>query len=260
MQVNDDYYSGNAAVLGVLKPGSADNPTAQAGAGPLGRVFFLNVIPLTVQVASVAALQAQAAGVPLTLAAGTGVTAIAAPDGSGRTAYKFDTPRGCSLTSVSNLSAGNFTISGFDFLGRPMTQKRAGPNNNTVNTLKAFDSILAVVPDTTNAGTVSIGSSDVFGLPYFAANGSYVQDAAWNATTGASGAANGANNFALDTGTFIRGDVTTPATSATGDPRGTYTPSSASDGLHQLIVCLHLDGTQCGANSTLLALMGVTPA
>lgn len=207
-----------------------------------------------------AALQAQTANVALTLAAGTGATAGTAPDGSGRAIIVFDVPRGVSLTSTANLSGSNFTVTGFDVYGRLQTAKRAGPNNNTVNTLKAFKSVLSVVSDTTSASTVSVGSSDVFGLPYFVPNGSYVQDCAWNATTGNSGAANGANNFSLDNGTLVRGDTTNPATSATGDPRGTYTPSSASDGAHQLVVCLHLDGTQCGATATLANLLGVTPA
>ena len=38
------------------------------------------------------------------------------------------------------------------------------------------------------------------------------------------------NTLAQDAGTFVAADATSPATSATGDPRGTYLPSSASDG------------------------------
>lgn len=247
MQVNDDLFLGNAQAIGTLRPTSADNPTAQAGVGPMGRVAFHNMIPLTKQAANVAALQAVVAA-GLVLAAGTGATSAPAPDGSGGTVIVFDTPRAVSLTSAANLSAINFTITGFDLYGRRTSQTRAGPNANTVNTLKAFASVLSVTASAGSGSTVSIGSADIFGLPYTLIDIGYIVSNKW------------AGALAQDAGTAVVADATSPATAATGDPRGTYAPSSASDGVKRLVICQHLDGTQAGAASTLVAAVGVTPA
>ena len=274
MNVGDDLFLGGfvgqgiqGVTLGVT--GSGD-PTLQQGVGPMGRTFHFNITPPTAQTAAYAALQAPTNGVALTLAAGAGITKTVAPDGSGATVYLNDLctlgpppvyiGRCVSLTSVSNLSGITFTLVGYDIYGRKTTATLAGPNNNTVNFKKAVASVVSITPNATNAGTVSAGTADVFGFPYLVKNGSYVQDIGWNATTGGSTGANGQNNFALDTGTLTSGDQTSPATAATGDPRGTYAPSGASNGTTQLIAALHLDASQCGPNALLTSAIGVTPA
>lgn len=64
--------------------------------------------------------------------------------------------RTVSLKSVNNLSAINVTING-TLNGAPQSETRAGPNNNTVETTKIFDSVTSV----TTSGTVtamSVGS------------------------------------------------------------------------------------------------------
>jgi hypothetical protein len=261
MHVQDDLYTGHPRVS--IRTTAQDDPTNQLGVGPLGRVAFLNVTPPTAQAAGYAALQASVANAALALTPGVGITRAAAPDGSGNTVLLTDTPnvgRGVSLTSVSNLSAINYTMVAYDIYGQRLTSTIAGPNNNTVKFPKTVASVLSVTPNGASASLVSVGTADLFGLPFVALNGAYVQDMAWNALTGGSSGANGQNSFALDTGTFVSADTTNPATSLTGDPRGTYAPSSASDGNHQLLIMMHLDGTQAGANSTRQAAIGVTQA
>lgn len=251
MHVADDLWLGNFSLGSGLLPGFAANedPTLNQGVGPMGRVAFRNIVPLTAQTANVAALQHTTISTGLTLAAGTGATLASAPDGSGQPVIKFDVPRAVSLTSAggNNFSGVNFTITGYDFYGRKTTQTRVGPNGTTVNTLKAFMSVLSVVPDTTD-GThnVSVGSSDIFGLSFACADAGYLI-AKW------------ANALALDAGTFVAADTTSPATAATGDPRGTYLPSSVSNGTNRLVLWQHLIAPQCGPNATVTDAIGVTP-
>lgn len=243
MQINDDLYLG-AAVIPVAQ--TAANPTLQTAVGPLGRIYFYNIVPLTKQAANIAALAALTAATAMTLAAGTGATSGTAPDGSGRTVIVLDVPRAVSLTSGSNLSGVNVTIVGFDTYGRQITQTRAGPNATTVNTLKAFKSVLSVMPDATNAGTMSVGSADIFGLPFAALDAGYVMPK-WN------------NTLAQDAGTFVAAVATDPNTAALGDTRGTYAPSSAADGSKRLVIWHHLTASQCGVGATTVGAIGVTP-
>jgi len=250
MNVQDDLYLGPSGPSGFdLTPTSGDNPTSQPGIGPAGRIVFRNIVPLTLQVANVAALQALTSGTALTLAAGTGVTLGTAPDGSGASVIVFDVARAVSLTSVSDLSAINVLIVGFDEYGARMSQLRAGPNNNTVNTLKAFKSVLSVTPQGTSASTMSVGTSDVFGLQYRMIDAAYIVQAKWD------------NTLAANAGTFVAADQTSPATNATGDVRGTFAQAgNASNGSRRLIISMHVDGSQCGTNATQTNAIGVTQA
>lgn len=250
MQVQDDLYTGPLGPNGFcLISTGGENPTRQYGVGPLGRVAFRNIVPLTLQTANIAALQASTSGTALTLAAGTGVTTGVAPDGSGSMVYQFDVARAVSLTSTSNLSAINYLITGFDEYGVKLTQLKAGPNNNTVNTLKAFKSVLSVVPQGTSASTVSVGSSDVFGLQFRMIDATYIVQAKWDST------------LAANAGTFVAADTTSPATNATGDVRGTFAQAGgASNGSRRLIITMHVDATQCGPNATMANAIGVTQA
>lgn len=250
--ISDDIYMGSFyganGVLPIMS--SSADPTVNNGVGPMGRVVFRNIVPLTANTTNIAASQHTTLGVGLTLAAGTGTTLGSAPDGSGRAVILFDVPRCPSLTSAggNNFSAVNFTATGFDFYGRPLTAKRTGPNGSTVNFTKAFQSLLSIVPDTTDGvHNVSAGSSDIFGLSFAAVDAGYVL-AKW------------ANALDLDAGTFVVADTTSPATSLTGDTRGTYLPSSASDGVKRLVIWQHLWAAQCGPNATVTDALGVTPA
>lgn len=245
---SDDLYLGNMQALGSLKPTGGGNPTQEAGVGPMGRVAFHNVVPLTASKTNIAASQHMTSGTALTMTAGTGVTAGTAPDGSNSRVMVLDTPRCVSLTSTANLSAINFTLTAFDQYGAKFTSTIAGPNANTVNFPKAAVSVLSIVPGTTDGtNNVSAGTSDVFGLPYAVADGNYVIPR-WAGALG------------FDQGTLVTADATSPATASTGDVRGTYAPSSPSNGTKRMTIWLHLTEAQCGATATLAGALGVTQA
>jgi hypothetical protein len=264
MQFDDDLLIGPVVAGGpnsTASTGVAAGPLLAAnhaggsspmtrGIGPLGREFVYDQVPLTKQTANIAALQTTAGAGALVLTAGTGVTKVTRADGT--FVYQFDIPRAVSLTSAANISAVNFTVSGYDVYGQPMTALLAGPNANTVNTLKAFFQVSSVTVSAAVGTNTSVGSADIFGLPVAVLDGAYLDKVGWTATAG--------TTFANDTGTFAIADATTPATNATGDVRGTYAPSSASNGVKRLVVSILLPGSAVGPQATRTGALGVTQA
>lgn len=220
--------------------------------GYLGQNPFqtVDLVPSTLAAANIAALQAPTTGTALTLVAssGSGITVetasqvalstgLTVPAGvlridatPGYTAYGASSSvqawscaacgRAVSLTSAANLSAINFTVRGYDIYGVPMTETRAGPNANTVNTKKAFAWVASVTPDATSASTVSVGVSDIVGLPIRADKFAQV-DIWYNSTA-----------LTANTG-FVAADTATPS-ATTGDVRGTFLLPTASDGTKSL--------------------------
>lgn len=217
-----------------------------------GGLVSIDQIPSAIATTNIAASQTMTANTPLTLVStsGAGITVLAsaftvlptgqvvpagslAIDGnpgwlgsgtSGGFAF-FDPTKGIaravSLTSASNLSAINFTVKGADVYGRPMSQVLAGPNATTVDTAKCFKWVYSVTPSATSASDVSVGTSDIYGFPVRVDEFAYA-DIYWN---------NGL--ISASTG-FTAADTTSPATTSTGDVRGSYTVQSASDGTKRL--------------------------
>lgn len=135
------------------------------------------------------------------------------------TPYQVDVPR--NLTYVSS-SAGDttqtVTVRGFDVYGVPMTEAVTMNGVTPVVGKKAFSVVTSYQASAALAGTLSLGTGVVFGMPFvlnrkrlaFAEN---VDDAT------------------VTTGTFVIADAATP-TATTGDIRGTYAPSAAPNGAH----------------------------
>lgn len=253
MQVSDNLLlgpviPGGPVVAGLQAGNDAAGPSPQMqGLGPLGRIFTYNVVPAALATNNIAAAQTTAGAGNLVLTAGAGVTAVVV---NGQTRYQLDCPRAVSLTVAgADLSGVNFTIRGYDIYGQPMTQTRAGPNNNTVNTTKAFYQITSISVDGAVGTNVTVGTSDIFGLPVRVDDRGYMIKSAWN------------NTLAQDAGTLTTADTTDPATAATGDVRGTYVPSAnASNGVRRLCLHIHLTAAQCGPSATRAAALGVTQA
>jgi hypothetical protein len=241
MQVDDNIFLG--PVFGPSQPEVGSPSTPQNGVGPMGRVYIWDVVPVTLGAALLAVAQAATGGITV-LAAGAGVTTSLGADGVTR--YVLDTPRNISVTAAGANTA-TAVVSGYDAYGQPMTESFAAPSTSTVAGNKAFKSIVSVTWSATPGSNVSVGFGDKLGLPYRLLDIGYIQAVKW------------AGVLATDAGTAVAA-VTTTATASTGDVRGTYTPSSASNGARRLVMTLAIPGIACGPNATRVGALGVTQA
>lgn len=230
------YASGNA-LLGDPSPMST-------GVGPLGRVYVWDTIPQTLQTANVAASQAPAAAGALTLTAGTSAKSVVRSDGT--TVIQLDVPRALQVNSSTTARA--FTINGWDYYGQPMSEVITVATAGTaVSGKKAWFQISSVTI-AGSATAVTVGTTDILGLPIRAIDAGYIVHPGW------------ANTITDDAGTFVAADTTNPATSTTGDVRGTYKPSSASNGSNRLVMTIAVAGIAAGPNATRTGALGVTQA
>ena len=69
-----------------------------------------------------------------------------------------------SITSGTNVNAVSFKIIGRSPTGALISELLVGPNIATVNSVNIYKSVLAIIPNATNAGTASVGFSAVAGL------------------------------------------------------------------------------------------------
>lgn len=209
-----------------------------------------DLVPPTLNAAAFAAAQAVTANQPMTLvaASGNGVvvptqtyfmppggtvtpttarfvlsvpTYIQFGFGKAQTwAYDFTTSlsRCLTVTSVGNDSAATMQLTGVDEYGYTIHQNLTMANAGIATTTKAFRGLISAVPTGTLSGSnVSIGTTDIFGLPFFC-NMQSALEGFWN------------NAIHYNAGTLVNGVTTSPATGTTGDPRGTWTAPNASDG------------------------------
>lgn len=244
MHVSDDIRLGP-----VLIPNAdTSNPAPMSlGVGPIGRVYVWDTVPATLSTTAIAAVQTQVGAANFTLtASGNSASSVTRPDGT--TAIQLDVPRAITLTvATTNQSGVNFTITGFDQYGQPLSELLAGPNNNTVTGKKAFKQVTNVACSAAvSTNGVSVGTSDTFGIPYRVTDKTYVVNVKWN------------NTLAADAGTVTVADTTSPATTSTGDVRGTYVPSSgASDGSKRLVMVIALPALAAGPSATRIGAVGV---
>lgn len=232
------YASGNY--------GLQDPSPMEVGVGPLGREYVWDVIPQTLQAANIAASQTPAAAGSLTLTAGTSAKSVVRTDGT--TVIQLDVARAVSVTQVTAGTSRNFTVSGYDYYGQAMTEIIASTAGSTVSGNKAFYQIASIAVSGGTTTAVTVGTTDKLGLPLRVFDAGYVVRVGWN------------NTLANDTGTFTAADMTNPATSTTGDIRGTYLPSSASNGIKRLVAVIALPGIATGPNATRTGALGVTQA
>ena len=238
------YASGNS--------GLGDPSPMEVGVGPLGREYVWDVIPQTLQTANIAASQTPAAAGNLTLTAGTSAKSVVRTDGT--TVIQLDVARAVQLTTASGTitTSRNLTVSGYDYYGQSMTEVIAtGTTSSAVANVsgkKAFYQISSIAISGALPVAITVGTTDVLGFPLRIFDAGYVVRVGWN------------NTLANDAGTFVAADMTTPATSTTGDVRGTYVPSSASNGIKRLVAVIALPGIASGPNATRTGALGVTQA
>ena len=183
------------------------------------------------------------------LAAGAGTQSVIRADGT--TVIQLDCPRAVSITiGTGTIVATNVTISGYDYYGQAMTQviSTGTTQSTTVNGLKAFYQISSVAVAGNCGGTISVGTSAVLGIPVRVLDAGYVLSYSF------------ANSIGSTTGTFVAADTTNPATSSTGDVRGTFAPSGTINGKNRLVMSIALAGIAVGPNATRTGALGVTQA
>lgn len=247
MQISDDIFLGPVAAPGPLATAPGNPAPMELGVGPVGRILTYDIVPLTLQAAGLATSQNPGSGAAFNLAAGTGVTARLRADGT--TEYVLDVPR-CVTITAAGANTATYRVEGYDVYGQFMTANLAAPSTSTVQTTKAFKTVTRVVNINATAGTngLTVGFNDRLGLPVVVPDVGYIISVKWSAT------------LAQDAGTFVAADATNPATAATGDVRGLYTPSSASNGSRRLLVHIALSGAAAGPQATRNGAYGVAQA
>jgi len=226
-----------------------DNPSPmELGIGPLGRIYVWDVVPQALVTNNVAASQTPAAAGSLTLTAGTSVKSVVRSDGT--TVLQLDLPRAVQLTTVSGTisTSRNLTVSGYDYYGQPMSEVIAtGTTSSAVANVagkKAFYQISSIAISGALPVAITVGTTDVLGLPVRVFNVSYVASVKSN------------NTLAQDAGTFVAADTAT-ATTTTGDVRGTYAPATASNGIVRTTMGILLPAIAVGPNATRVGALGV---
>jgi hypothetical protein len=233
------YANGNA-LLG-------DPAPMDRGVGPLGRIYVWDVIPQALAANNIAASQTPAAAGTITLTAGAGVKSVTTNNG---TVLQLDVPRAVSVTTgAGSPASANFTVSGYDYYGQPMSEVIAssGTASTAVNGKKAFYQISGVTVSGGTTVAITMGTTDILGLPVRVTNVAYIASVKTNST------------LAQDTGTFVAA-ATATATTTTGDVRGTYVPGTASDGINRTVMAILLPAIAVGPNATRVGALGVTQA
>jgi hypothetical protein len=132
------------------------------------------------------------------------------------------------------------TITGTDYYGQVQTEVSASGTSHTGK--KAFKTITAITFSTA-VTAATVGTGVVIGLPYRVDKGGMIIAKVDNAT---------------DAATFVPADTTSPATTTTGDVRGTVTFASAPDGtkVYNAVIII---ADRTGGVGKIVGAYGVTP-
>lgn len=223
---SDDLYLGPVYRGGPLSDGPSP---MDLGLGPLGRVYIFDVVPVAADADAIAASQTPLAAGNLTLTNSAGVT--------------LDVPRAVTVTAAGANTA-TFIVYGYDQYGQQMSAAVAAPSTSTVATTKAFKRVTRVAASGLAGSAITVGFNDALGLPVRVLDAGYIISQKWDGVA--------------DVGTFVPASVVNPATIASLDVRGLYTPSSAADGVKRLVMAIALSAIQVGPNATRLGALGIT--
>lgn len=144
--------------------------------------------------------------------------------------------RNVRITSGGNDTGITFLVAGYDLFGYPMTEAITGASGGVASGVKAFKYIASITPSGAVATTAKAGTGDVFGFPLRVDRFAFAR-IAWNNTV-----------ITASTG-FTAAVTTSPATTTTGDVRGTYATQSASDGTKRLQVFITPSVANIGATT-----------
>ena len=239
-QQSDDLWMGPATGPQTAGWANAGNPgVIGRGVGPLGRTYVFDIVPAALSATAVCAAQSVAAAGNATINGASASAGVAT----------FDYARAFSIvTSNAGNTTQTVTITGTDYYGQTQTQTLTCNGTSTVTSTKTFKTITQVAVSAALTGNLSVGSADVFGLPYAVTDAGYLLRTGWN------------NAVADNAGTFVAADATTPS-ATTGDVRGTFLPAStAANGVRRLVIAIGMTAIQAGPNATQIGAIGVTPA
>ena len=223
-----------------------ENPAPMdLGVGPLGRIYVFDCVPQAAVTSNIAATQTPTGAGNLTLTAGTSVKSVVRTDGV--TVLQLDLPRAVSVSLVTGGTARAYTITGYDYYGQAMSEVITSVAAATTNGKKAFYQIVSVSGAGASTTAVTVGTTQLIGLPVRVTDGGYLCHVGWN------------GSFTVDSGTLAVA-ATATATTTTGDVRGTFSPSSVPDGIKRLVLGIMLPGIAVGPNSTRTGALGVTQA
>jgi len=200
----------------------ANNGTANQPGVFMSPINVYDVVPIALVTNGICAQQTLAAAGNATLngslASGGTVT--------------LDVPRNV-IIDAAGVATAVLTIYGTDVYGIPMSEAITLNGTTAVSGKKAFKTITRVAASAA-ATDFFVGTGDVFGLPIRANSRNYVQTA-WNGAF-------------VTTGTFVAAVTTDPATTTTGDVRGTFAPADAADASKRLTLWVFVadDDTQTG--------------
>ena len=236
----DNLYLGNA----VGTPSGSEGEKSGFGIGPLGRMYLWDVVPLALGAANIAASQTPTGAANLVLTASGNTTRVF--NGRGESVIQFDVPRAVSIFLTAGGTPRAYTFTGYDLYGQKMSEVITSVANATTNGKKAFFQILTIAGAGATAQPITVGTTDILGIPVRVNDKGYFIAIHW------------AGAQAVDASTTVVADTTNPATTATGDVRGTLVPSSATDGAKRLIVAIGTPASAAGISATLAGAYGVT--
>jgi hypothetical protein len=207
----------------------ANNGTASLPGVFMSPINVYDIVPVALDADGICAQQ--------TLA-GAGAALLNGALASGGTVI-LDVPRNV-IVDAAGAATAVLTITGTDTYGIPMSEAITLNGATAVAGKKAFKTITSIAASAA-ATDFFVGTGDVFGLPILANSRNYVLTA-WNGAF-------------VTTGTFVAAVATSPATTTTGDVRGTYSVPDAADASKRLTLWVFVldDDTQTG-------LYGVTQA
>lgn len=241
--VNNSTTVSSTTVVGGFEDFFANPAPMDLGVGPLGRIYIWDTVPVVLSAANVCASSAPsgAGSLALLTTSTLGNRYITRADGT--VCVQLDVPRALQVNTSTTARA--VTVTGYDVYGQPMSEVITVTVAATpVSGKKAFFQVTGATI-AGSATAVTVGTTDVLGLPIRMTDFGYIQHIGYN------------NTLADAAGTPIVADQTNPATTTTGDVRGTYTPASATDGIKRLVMSLAVPAIACGPNATRLGALGV---
>jgi len=178
------------------------------------------------------------------LSAVTATSATLLTTASGAVVTTAGTPTG--LTYTLGAAPQVVTITGWDQYGQPMSEAITSSVavSTEVSGKKAFYQVLSVSIAGATGTSITVGTNQLLGIPVRVTSGVYICHVGWS------------TGFAIDSGSLVVADTAT-ATTTTGDVRGTFSPSTAPDGIKRLVLGIMLPAISVGPNATRIGAFGV---